>query len=204
MPGNQIRILGSSSAQPFDVYSIALEDYLALPTATAATNTTAVSSALAQALAQGGGLITLNTPGTYTVTDTFTAPANTVISLGPGVTLQVAGGGAVTTLQAMVVKTWLVGGTVIVVTGSRALTNADNGATLVNNGASNYVLTVPAGLIAAFGCVGAQNSTGTLQFTGSVAVVHNVSGFTTTSGQYAVLALIATGTDTYLLTGSGV
>lgn len=94
-------------------------------------------------------------------------------------------------------------GRVVLLTASRTLVASDNGATLVSNSASAFTLTVPAGLPANFGCAIVQNGSGQITLSGSGATVNNVSTYTKTSGQYATLALISIGTDTYVFSGSG-
>lgn len=95
------------------------------------------------------------------------------------------------------------GGNIIIINFSRVLTDADNGATLVNNGASNYVLSVPVGLASSFGCSIAQNGSGTLALAVAGATVTNRNSYTKTAGAGAIMALVAVGTDAYISSGDG-
>lgn len=72
---------------------VTCESYGASPLNTAAENTAAIAQALTT-----GGMVTLMRPGTYTCADSF-APSTHLV-LGPGVLLQTATGGPVTTLRA--------------------------------------------------------------------------------------------------------
>jgi hypothetical protein len=90
------------------------------------------------------------------------------------------------------------------ITGSRALTAADDGLVLVNRTANDYVLTVPAGLPDGFSCSVIQSGVGTVTLTaGSSVTVANVSSYTKTGGAKAKVELVQEDTDTYVLTGAG-
>lgn len=69
----------------------AAEWYGAAPSASAATNTAAIQSAL-----NAGGLVTITTPGTYSVVPAYSLlmPSNSKLYLAPGVTLLAAAGRA--------------------------------------------------------------------------------------------------------------
>lgn len=92
--------------------------------------------------------------------------------------------------------------TVIIVTGSRSLANTDNVSNLVYSGASDINLTVPAGLVDYFSCLGSQLGAGKMTFLASGTTVNNINGFTKTSGQYAQVSLSWVSTNAYLLSGS--
>lgn len=181
--------------------TLAVEYMGADPTASAITNSKAIQDALTQARFAGGGCLTLTKPGTYTCTDSFTVGSNTAFKKGPGVTLQTAAAGAITTLASILEPFQTFSPDLqITISGSRALVGSDNGATLVYSGAGAITLTMPSGLPLGFGCAIAQMGAGQVTITGTT--INNASGFTKTSGQYAVIALVSVGTDSYLLTGS--
>lgn len=95
-------------------------------------------------------------------------------------------------------------GAPVAITGSRDLTDADDGVVLVNKGASNYTLTVPAGLRAGFSCTIIQGSTGTVALAaGASAEIANASSYTKTGGAGAKLELKAWDTDKYSFSGDG-
>lgn len=76
------------------------------------------------------------------------------------------------------------------VTASRAVTDADNGKTLYNDGSSDYVLTFPDTLTLPFACELESEGTGLLTIAASgAATVNNVDGHTGTSGQYAAASV---------------
>lgn len=90
------------------------------------------------------------------------------------------------------------------ITSSRNLVAADNGGTIYNNTANPYTITVPAGLPVGFGVTIVQNSTGVVTVaTAGGATVGSISGFTKTAGQYAVISLIQTTANGYVLVGAG-
>jgi len=92
----------------------------------------------------------------------------------------------------------------IEITGSRALTAADNGAMLYSASASAITLTVPSGLPIGFGVAVAQNSTGQVTITAGAGVtVNSVSSYTKTSGQHAVIGISQTTPNNYKFVGSG-
>jgi hypothetical protein len=108
------------------------------------------------------------------------------------------------TLDDGVTKSCLGKGLPVPVTGSRALTDADDGVTLANKTANNYTLTVPAGLKAGFSCTLIQGSTGTLALAASGgAAVTNAASYTKTGGAGATLELKAWDTDKYAFSGDG-
>lgn len=88
----------------------------------------------------------------------------------------------------------------LLISASRALTNKDNGATLVCNSA--VTITVPAGLTKDFGCAIAQMGASAVTITGSGATIRNADGHTTTGAQYGMVSLIAVGADEYVLSGN--
>ena len=69
---------------------------------------------------------------------------------------------------------------------------------------SGCVLTVPSGLSATFECAIVQMGTAqtTVSAGGGVAIF-NRQGFTKTAGQFAVMSLLATTSDNYVLAGDG-
>lgn len=90
------------------------------------------------------------------------------------------------------------------ITASRNLASSDNGGTLYSALTTATVLTVPSGLPTGFGVAVAQTSTGTVQIVaGSGVTVNNVSSFTKTSAQWAVISLVQTTANGYILVGSG-
>lgn len=90
------------------------------------------------------------------------------------------------------------------ITASRNLASTDNGGTLYSALTTATVLTVPSGLPVGFGVAVAQTSTGTVQIVaGSGVTVNNLSNFTRTAGQYAVISLVQTTVNGYILVGSG-
>lgn len=90
------------------------------------------------------------------------------------------------------------------ITSSRNLASADNGGTLYNATTNAYTLTVPSGLPAGFGVAVVQSSTGVVTIAAGAGVtINNISSFTKTGGQYAVISLINTAANTYILAGSG-
>jgi hypothetical protein len=95
-------------------------------------------------------------------------------------------------------------GAPVAITGSRNLTNADDGLTLVNKTGNNYVLTLPAGLRAGFSCVIIQGAAGTVALAASGgATVTNVSSYTKTGGAHARLEVSPWDTDKYVFSGDG-
>lgn len=92
----------------------------------------------------------------------------------------------------------------VAITTSRNLLSADNGGTLYNATANAYTLTVPSGLTTGFGVAITQNSTGVVTIAaGSGVTVNNISSFTKTAGQWAVISVIQTAPNTYILVGTG-
>ncbi len=95
-------------------------------------------------------------------------------------------------------------GTPTPITGSRALTDADDNCVLVNKTASAYTLTVPAGLRAGFNCTIIQGSTGVLTLAASGgAVISSADSFVKTKGAGTKLGLQSWDTDKYALSGNG-
>lgn len=87
------------------------------------------------------------------------------------------------------------GGSTITVSGSRDLTNADNGATLVYSGSGAINLNEPAGLISAFGCTIIQQGTGLITMTQGVGVAADNAG--ATIGINTFLSVVQVSTDIY-------
>lgn len=87
------------------------------------------------------------------------------------------------------------GATTIVVSGSRSLSNTDNGGTLVYNGAGNITLTVPSGLEAAFSCTVVQAGTGLIAFAQGGGVGFDNIG--STRGQGTFTTIVQVSTDQY-------
>ena len=79
-----------------------------------------------------------------------------------------------------------------------------NGAMLVFTASDPVALNVPFGLSLPFRCKFVQAGSGTVTPTAAVGVtINNVNGFVQTSGQYAVMELLAIGQDIYILDGDG-
>lgn len=90
------------------------------------------------------------------------------------------------------------------ITASRNLVSADNGGTLYSALTTATILTITPGLPIGFGVAIAQTSTGTVQIgAGAGVTVNNVSAFTKTAGQWAVISLVQTTANGYILVGSG-
>lgn len=87
------------------------------------------------------------------------------------------------------------------ITGSRALTADDDGTTLVNLTTSAYILTVPLGLPAGFGCRVIQGTTGlvTMAASGGAAITGLVG--LKTNGAHSVANVVQTAADVYVYTG---
>lgn len=83
------------------------------------------------------------------------------------------------------------GSTTIVVTGSRSLSNTDNGGTLVYSGAGNITLTVPSGLEAAFSCTVIQAGTGLVAFTQGGGVGFDNIGSTRGQGTFSTIVQVS-------------
>ena len=79
----------------------------------------------------------------------------------------------------------------IVVTGSRSLSNADNGGTLVYSGASNITLTVPSGLAVNFSCTVIQAGTGLVAFTQGGGVGFDNIGSTRGQGTFSTIVQVS-------------
>jgi hypothetical protein len=89
-----------------------------------------------------------------------------------------------------------------VVTGSRALDETDNGATLVYGGSTAITLTVPTGLPAGFACEVVQGSTGVVTTAaGSGATVANAGAKVATSGANALATISQAGANRYIIRG---
>lgn len=84
---------------------------------------------------------------------------------------------------------------------SYTLVASDNGKQIIFSNASSVTLTVPSGLGATFSCIVIQNGAGTVTPTASSTTLHQRQSFTKTAGQYAVLTLSATATDTFVMGG---
>lgn len=95
-----------------------------------------------------------------------------------------------------------ISGASITVTGSRSLTNADDGQVLNSTSAGAVTLTIPAGLRAGFICAVVQSGAGQVTFSASGTTLNNVSTQSKTSGQYAVVMLTQVSTDSFVLSGS--
>jgi hypothetical protein len=81
------------------------------------------------------------------------------------------------------------------------LVAADSGKIVTCNNAGAVTLTVPAGLGAGFECGILQLGAGQVTPTASGTTLHNKGGFTKTSGQYAMVSLVAYASDTFVLSG---
>lgn len=92
---------------------------------------------------------------------------------------------------------------VIVVTGSRNLTAADNGATLKYNGTSAITLTLVPGLGQEFGCFIMQCNTGKVSVAATGGASVNAQGAKiATAAQYATIQIKQSiATDSYTVTG---
>lgn len=87
-------------------------------------------------------------------------------------------------------------------TASRNLTDLDDGKMLVSPAAAT-TLTIPTGLPVEFGCAIFQSGAGQVTIAAATGVTYtNVNSLTKTSGANAVVALVAVGLNTYVLTGS--
>lgn len=113
---------------------ITCESYGANPLNTAAENTAAIAQALTT-----GGMVTLMRPGTYVCADSFAPSTHLVI--GPGVLLQTATGGPVTTLRAYSVPmiATLPAQTLAVVGDSYTSQYANNDGNFFYNNADGYL-----------------------------------------------------------------
>lgn len=83
------------------------------------------------------------------------------------------------------------GSTTIVVTGSRSLSNTDNGGTLVYSGAGNITLTVPSGLEEPFSCTVVQAGTGLVAFAQGGGVGFDNIGSTRGQGTYSTIVQVS-------------
>lgn len=87
-----------------------------------------------------------------------------------------------------------------VIGGSLSLVQTHDGMTLVYGGATNINITVPSGLSSAFAIAIIQNGTGTITFVPSGTTI-NTKTTLVSSAQYTVATLIATSTNTFVLSG---
>lgn len=83
---NQIILPGVPNVSLFA--GISAEDYGASPNASPIDNSTAINAALAAALRNGGGVVTLTIPGVFLLQNTLVIGSNTSLILAPGVTLR--------------------------------------------------------------------------------------------------------------------
>lgn len=96
---------------------------------------------------------------------------------------------------------------------SRSITNqkfsdytldpSDSGRKVVFNAGSDVNVTVPAGLGDYFDCLIVQLGAGQVTFVADGATLQNRSSYTKTAGQYAVMSLVAVGSDTLIIAGDG-
>lgn len=92
--------------------------------------------------------------------------------------------------------------TVSETTTARTLSDSDNGKVIVCSNASSTIVTIPNGLTTGFRCTVVQSSTATVSVVGSGgASVVGYDGNTATAGQYAVLNVIPTGANSYVIEG---
>lgn len=106
--------------------------------------------------------------------------------------------------NSVVTTTQYTGTTPVTVTGSRTLTNEDNGFNLVYRGSTPITLTIPPLLNPGFGCAVTQKGGGQITFAATLPATYtNVDSFIMTSGQGAVMAIINDGVDSYSLCGPG-
>lgn len=76
-----------------------------------------------------------------------------------------------------------------------------DGACLSFSSGSAVTLTVPSGLGAGFSCAVIQSGAGTVTPTASGATINNRQSHTGSAGQYAVISLIATAADVFVMAG---
>lgn len=90
----------------------------------------------------------------------------------------------------------------VTVTGSRNLTNADNGKILINNSGGAITLTVPSGLCPDFGAGFIQGTVANSTITLSGPAVTLTGATTATSAAGGMLALISIAPDSYVIKAS--
>ena len=82
------------------------------------------------------------------------------------------------------------------------LTQADNGMVVTLTNASPITLTINSGLTAGFNCMIVQNGAGTVTIAaGSGVTILNRSNYNKTGGQYAVVTIVSTATNTFITGG---
>ena len=91
--------------------------------------------------------------------------------------------------------------TVAETTTARTLSDSDNGKVIVCSNSGQITVTIPSGLTSGFGCTIVQNGTGVVSIVGSGATVYGFGNKTATAGQYGLINVYNTGTNTYVLEG---
>lgn len=92
--------------------------------------------------------------------------------------------------------------TVAETTTARTLSDSDNGKVIVCSNSSPTIVTIPNGLTTGFSCTVVQSNTATVSVVGSGgASVVGYNGNTATAGQYAVLNVIPTAANSYVIEG---
>jgi hypothetical protein len=115
-----------------------------------------------------------------------------------------AGSGTITTLQGTSAsfQRYAVSSVTTISGTSHTLVSTNNGAVLRFTASSAVTITIPTGLSSSFSCSIIQEGTGQITITPDAGVTRNAfGGATKTAGQYAVAALIATASNTFILGG---
>lgn len=85
---------------------------------------------------------------------------------------------------------------------SRTLSSADNGKVILCTNASDITISVDTSVgTVGFSVTVIQNGTGKVSFSASGTTINNRQSHTKTAGRYAIVSLICTGTNTFILAG---